>query len=361
MTGCLIGEQRQADARRSRTCCRSCLSAIGVLAVAAAAAAAPGAENAKAPAKELITPAVERSIDSGLKWLVAQQRADGSFGAGANRGNVGVTALAGMAWMANGSTPGRGAYGEAVNRCLNHLLGNVRPSGFIFAQDASHGPMYGHGFATMFLAECYGAARRPELRDKLSKAVRLIVDCQNEEGGWRYQPVRADADISVTACQIVALRAARNAGIFVPSATIDRAIGYVKRCQNGDGGFRYMLPPGKSAFPRSAAAVVAFYGGGAHESPELGKALPYLMQFLPGTPIKERQSYYFYGQYYAAQAMWQVGGESWRRWYPAMRDALIARQRPDGSWQAIEGDECGTAMACFALQVPNDVLPILQR
>ena len=39
----------------------------------------------------------------------------------------------------------------------------------------------------------------------MSKAVNLIVDTQNAEGGWRYQPQRRDADISVTICQVMAL------------------------------------------------------------------------------------------------------------------------------------------------------------
>ena len=36
----------------------------------------------------------------------------------------------------------------------------------------------------------------------------LIVRTQNDQGGWRYQPVKYDADLSVTICQIMALRAA---------------------------------------------------------------------------------------------------------------------------------------------------------
>ena len=39
----------------------------------------------------------------------------------------------------------------------------------------------------------------------------------------------------------MALAAARDAGIDVPKETIDRAIDYVKKSQNGDGGFRYLL------------------------------------------------------------------------------------------------------------------------
>ena len=124
-------------------------------------------------------------------------------------------------------------------------MDHTEPSGFIINRDAvSQGPMYGHGFATMFLAECYGMSRRAELRGKLAAAVKLIVDSQNDEGGWRYWPDSTDADVSVTICQVMALRAARNAGLSVPKTTIDRCIEYVKKCQNPDGGFTYMLGDG---------------------------------------------------------------------------------------------------------------------
>ena len=148
---------------------------------------------------------------------------------------------------------------RAIDKALAYVMDNTAPSGFISVPgSATHGPMYSHGFGTLFLAEAYGMTRRPEIREKLRKAVQLIIDTQNNEGGWRYQPVKRDADLSVTICQINALRAARNAGLYVPRETVEGCIRYVKRSQNADGGFRYMLSGGPSSeFPRSAAGVVA--------------------------------------------------------------------------------------------------------
>jgi prenyltransferase beta subunit len=314
-------------------------------------------------AGRLITPAAQKSIDQALRWLAQRQHEDGSFGAGPARGNVAVCGLAGMAFMSGGSTPGRGPYGTQVNKCIDYILVNTQPSGFINGPDtATHGPMYGHGFATMFLAECFGMSPRPELRDKLAKAVKLIVDTQNKEGGWRYFPRRDDADISVTVCEIMALRAARNAGFFVPKDVINNATNYVKRSQNPDGGFMYMVQGGESAFPRSAAAVVALYSLGIYEGPEINKGLDYLMDFLPAEGTVRRENYYYYGHYYAAQAFWQAGAKPFGRWFPAVRDELVAKQHEDGSWlSAAEGTECATAMACIVLQIPNNYLPILQR
>jgi len=313
-------------------------------------------------AAEMITPATDRAIKQGLAFLVARQQENGGFGSGNYRGNVAVSGLVGLALMSSGSTPGRGPYGRQINRCVDYLLANTQQSGFIIAPEAkSHGPMYGHGFATLFLAECYGMSRRPELREKLSKAVKLIVSTQNKDGGWRYQPQRGDADISVTICEVMALRAARNAGLHVPKETIDRTIGYVKRSQNADGGFMYMIEGGESDFARSGAGVVALHSAGVYEGPEVKKGLDYLMEFLPREKVVRRERYYYYGHYYAVQAMWQAGGDYWARWYPAVRDELISRQRQNGSWMSPISNDYATALACFVLQVPNNYLPIVQR
>jgi hypothetical protein len=313
-------------------------------------------------APQMITPAAQKSIDKGLAWLAQRQNDDGSFGSAAYRGNVAIAGLSGMAFMSGGSTPGRGPYGQQVNRALDYVLANTQPSGFICEPaSTSHGPMYGHGFATLFLAECHGMSARPELREKLSKAVKLIVNTQNKDGGWRYQPQRAEADISVTACQVMALRAAGNAGLYVPKETIDRSIDYVKRCQNADGGFMYMLTGGESAFPRSAAAIVALNTAGIYQGPEITKGLDYLMQFIPSPDVLRRETYYEYGHYYAAQAFWQAGAERWQKWYPAIRDELLARQRQDGSWTSAISNEYATAMCLLALEMPENQLPIFQR
>lgn len=322
----------------------------------------PGDGDFERNAAALITPDTQKAIDAGLLYLAQRQNDDGSFGTGGYARNVGVVALSGMAFMAGGSTPGRGPYGKEVSRCIRYLLNKSDPSGFIvYEPAASHGPMYGHGFATLFLAEVYGMSPDSELRDRLRRAVQVIVDSQNPEGGWRYLTKSTDADISVTICQVMALRAARNAGIAVPNETIDRCVDFIKRSQNPDGGFMYMVSGGQSAFPRSAAGVVALYSAGIYEGDELKKGLEYLMDHVPQPDAFARESHFFYGHYYAVQAMWHAGGKYWEKWYPAIRDVLVARQVRGGSWMDPICPEYGTAMACLILQMPNNYLPIFQR
>ncbi|MCC7290917.1 MAG: terpene cyclase/mutase family protein [Phycisphaerales bacterium] len=329
-----------------------------LLALAQEPPAARPALGASAAAGEF-TPQSRAAIDKGLKWLADNQAQDGSFGSLSHYGpHVAITGLSGMAFILDGNTPTRGRYAPQVRRCLDFILSHTSESGLL-AAETSHGPMYGHGFSTLFLAEAYGMSPRPEVREALRRAVRLIVATQNEEGGWRYQPVRNDADISVTICQIMALRAARNAGLYVDKDVIDRAVEYVKNSQNPDGGFRYMLNSGGSAFARSAAGVAALQYAGIYEGDEIERGLRYLERFTP--PKSESVGHYFYGHYYAAQAMYLAGDEYWQRWYPAIRDELVATQAEEGYWRGQAGTEYGAAMALIILQMPNRLLPIFQK
>jgi prenyltransferase beta subunit len=262
--------------------------------------------------------------------------------------------------MSAGNLPGRGKYGDNVRKAVEFILKNSQQSGLL-AADASHGVMYSHGFATLFLGEVYGMTGDDAVKEKLQKAVRLIEKCQNKEGGWRYLPVPYDADISVTICQIMGLRAARDAGIKVEKDVIDKAIAYVRRCQNPDGGFSYTANNfggggGGSAFERSAAGVASLYYAGVFEGNDLKRGLDYIKQFQAGHGMTF--SHPFYGNYYAAQAMFLAGGQYWQDWYPAIRDELCNRQQPSGAWSGEVSEEYCTSIALIVLQMPNRYLPV---
>ena len=209
------------------------LAAVVALAAGRAPAQAPkpaggAAKLGEQPGQVLgneITPQQQRAVERGLAYLASRQTREGAFGGGggAYGRHAGITALGGLAFMSAGNLPGRGRYGDNVQKCLDFILGAVQPTGLI-ASDQSHGAMYGHGFAALFLAEVYGMTGDDAVKDKLQKSITLIVKVQNKEGGWRYQPVPLDADISVTIAQVMALRAARDAGIKVPKETIDAAV-----------------------------------------------------------------------------------------------------------------------------------------
>jgi hypothetical protein len=285
--------------------------------------------------------------------------------------------------MAGGHQPGRGAYGKVVSAALKFVVDQDKRSGkqgYLFNPDAlTQGPMYGHGFGTLFLAEASGMVHEADLRqhvhDKLRLAVGVILKAQNPEGGWRYMPEPVDADLSVTVCQMMALRAARNAGVGVPKSAAARCVAYVKSCQDeANGQFRYQprmfAPASSDSFARTAAGVSALNSAGVYRNDrEMGPAIEKGLRFMqhnrpaPLSNGRSRQDrmHYFYGHYYAVQAMWTAGGDYWTGWYPPVRDELLAAQQPDGSWDDGICPHYATAMACIILQVPNNYLPILQK
>jgi prenyltransferase beta subunit len=328
------------------------------LAAADSPDSAPLPHKADQPANE-ITSEQQAAVEKGLEYLASQQTAEGSFGNSVSYGaTAAITALSGIAFMADGNLPGRGKYGENVRKAVDFIVRNQQESG-LFTTNASQGEMYSHGFATLFIGEVYGMSGDDQIKENLQKAVRLIERCQNNEGGWRYQPAPVDADISVTICQIMALRSARDAGIKTDAGVMDRALAYVKKCQNSYCGFSYQATGGESGFARTAAGTASLYYAGRFEDQGVARGLEYLSRFIPGRDQVDEQGHFFYGQYYAVQAMFLAGGKYWADWYPAIRELLVSRQnKSTGNWEGeVDPDYC-TAMALIILQMPNRYLPV---
>ncbi len=304
---------------------------------------------------------VDRSVRRGLDLLLTRQKADGTFSTEQQGKWAGICALGGMALLSRGVRPGLGTAGEALARTRDYVLGCVQSNGFVSSDQTSHGPMYGHGFGTLFLAEVYGQDHHRDLREKLLLAVRLIIRSQNASGGWRYNPSPSDADLSVTACQMMALRAARNAGLEVPKKTIDAAVGYIRRSQNPDGGFMYQVTGGSSRFPLTAAAVVALYSAGIYEGEEIQLAIEYIRKHASENMKPGRDKFFFYAHYYSSQVFWHIGGNAWTQWYSGLKKALLPAQNAQGGWFDFNSTEYATAMACLILNMPRTLLPIFQR
>ncbi len=166
--------------------------AAGSFGAAPAAPAGP-AENSQStvggtgPLKNELDNKVREAVKKGLSKLADMQGTDGGFNGGpygAGGENVAIAALAGLAFLADGNMPGQGPYAKNVEKALDLILKSCQESGLI--STAGYGsPMYGHGFASLFLAEIYGESPRQDVKEKLQNAIRLLVLTQNKEGGWR--------------------------------------------------------------------------------------------------------------------------------------------------------------------------------
>jgi prenyltransferase beta subunit len=314
-----------------------------------------------------VTPEISNAIDRGLAFLARTQNRDGSW---RNTGGYGsyptaMTALAGMAMIGSGSTPTRGRHFLNVRRATDYLIRCQGAEGTISSLAEEGRSMYGHGFSTMFLAEVYGMEedrrRQQVLHDVLTKAVQLTARSQSRAGGWLYSPDQNGDEGSVTVTQIQALRACRNAGILVPTKTIDNAVKYIRDSANPDGSIRYSINSGGGGRPPiTAAAVAVLYNAGRYDDPLAEKALEYSKKTLPING--SGNGHHYYAQLYLAQSLWQRGGTDWDEYYAAMARWLLSQQQRDGSWVGDGvGSTYGTGIALTILQLPYAYLPIYQR
>jgi hypothetical protein len=315
----------------------------------------------------------EAIIRSSLKYLASKQSPGGAW----TNGNNNMAAFTGyvlIAFMACGELPNEGEYGQACGRGVSFLLDCVRPDGYI-AAPTGESNMYNHGIATIALGEVYGQTRDPGIRPKLERAVKLIISCQNAQGGWRYQPRIADADISVTVLQVVALRVARNGGLDVPQETIDRAVGFVKSCNDPiSGGFGYQPASRRSpGYARTAAAIYSLQVCGLYDDPMVQRGSQYIINQAKAVRLgTSREPYITYGNFYAGPALYMIGGTMWSDWYGNMKAMLLApgmmNRAPDGSnyWRQLNSDGpvnevYATAVYTTILAMPYGYLPLYQR
>lgn len=313
-----------------------------------------------------ITAKQEEAVEKGLAWLAKNQGKDGSWGSEGSGGSyqMAMTGLAGLALLSAGHSPGRGKYGPNVIRAIEFVLKNQDRDGLISSRNDGQ-QMYGHGFSMTFLGEAYGMDGGTEFNEKIKHALMLAVkktqQSQSSRGGWYYSPNSGADEGSVTVTQVQALRSARNAGIDVPEKVMNSAIDYVKQCQNSDGGIRYSVQSGQtSSVALTAAGAEVFMMAGRYKAQDANRACDYLKKNLD--PRHTAGGHDFYTNFYGAQAMFQIGGDYWARYFTSIRDRLTSSQRSDGSWNGDDiGSTYGTAIATLILSLPNRYLPIFQK
>jgi hypothetical protein len=319
---------------------------------------------------------MDDAIDKALVFLQrTQDKTDGSWTAGRGGKNAAVTGLAVMAFLSAGHVPGEGRYRETVEKGIRWVLQQQQANGLI-ATEGGH-EMYHHGICTLMLAEVAGMTEgklAQEVKQKLEKAVAVVLKAQRQgqrdgdpfRGGWRYQVHGYDSDISVTGWQLLALRAVKNLGCDVPPERIERAIGFLKRCQDPTtGGFCY-LPGAHPTVACTGTCIVGLEvcGKAQHRSDEAVKGAAYLIKHPPQWAAQDY--HLFYSLYYGSQAMFQLGGNYWNTYRKHLHQALLPNQSNNGSWQGPDGDSqyvgpnyC-TAMGVLALAVEYRYLPIYQ-
>jgi hypothetical protein len=317
----------------------------------------------------------ERAVALALEWLARHQADDGRWdsrryddgcgrcaGASTEQVDIATTGLALLGFFGTSHTHDRpGPYQETVLNGLAWLLAQQSGDGSLMGVES----MYSHGIATIALAEAYGLTRDPELRDPLERAVMFIVASRNRAiGGWRYAPGQV-GDTSVLGWQIMALKAARQAGIPVPQRGFEEArkwLGLVAS-RRRPGLYAYQPRHPVSPAMTAEATFVNQLIGARPEDTGRRSSIAYVLDHPPRWDT-DAATYFWY---YATLAMYQHQGPAWEQWNERVKDELLAHQLQDGreagswpvadQWSRVGGRVYQTAICTLTLEVYYRYLP----
>ena len=358
-------------------------------------------KQAFAIAAELDIKVLEKRIERGTSYLKTQQADGGWFG---GYPTVGQTALAVTA-MADGHLKLR-ADDPAVNRAVRFVLSNIQSDGGIYSPKIGLGN-YNTSIAILMLV----ALENPKHRRTIDRATQYVTGIQKKadpsedsgSGGWGYDPERKKkADMSNTNWALEAIAAAKQVGVEVDPRVHERALVFLKRCQNDpevndlayaaanpDGGAIYrpddskagkVIIRGRQGWRSYGSMTYAMLKGYVYA--DLKKDDPavaatwrwisnnYTLAENPG--MRDAGLYYYYVTFakalaaYGRRTVTDEFGEE-HDWAVELGQMLIEKQRKDGSWvnanpRWYESDSVlVTSYALMALNVVHEQLAARER
>jgi len=328
---------------------------------------------------------IDDAIRRGVAFLAAHQDDDGRLGPSsyaALRDGHALTALGLAAW------PSAPEHHSAYTRGLEFIAGIVLPDGTI----TKHAYPYYAIPLTLLVLQRSGDVAFDAQIDALVKALRQrqfgvgrgTSKDDPSYGGWGYDLEPPSANLSAT---MLAIEALRSSGVPPEDPALVDARGFVERCQNfegtGDGGFFFapVLADANKAGTRTDGTFRSYGSmtadgqrallalGQRPSDPRVLAATTWLRTHFdatqnpgdfPAVAEVRRASSYYYWAWTSAHALRFIGDDRGRP--EALAQALLERQRDDGSWsnaasEMREDDPLvATPMAMAALGLCRDRL-----
>jgi hypothetical protein len=321
---------------------------------------------------------------------------------------IAQTGLALLAFQAAGHYDFNGQkYSDQVKKGLDYFVQEQAPDGSIVgsqnpnAEQIAAGAsfqqyfMYEHAMGTFALCEACAVAiadgKKPDPRYQTAatRAVAFIERIQHDDGGWRYRvDAREGSDCSVSGWVMLALKTAREAKISVSPKAISRMMDFFA-ANYADGQTNYGAAPKQPSDAMTGVGMMAveFFQhkldspivqwGAAYladkadaltqslpgfADAQMRKALQSLPPAMAALPASFDPSMNYYLWYNCTMAMFQAGGEPWKRWNGAIRDRVISLQvhgegcnrgswPPNDQYSGRGGRIYSTALAVLTLEV----------
>jgi hypothetical protein len=277
----------------------------------------------------------EDAVMRAMRWLKSVQLADGSWPST----KPAMTGFALLVYLAHGETPASPEFGATVEKALYFLMDSVDATGKFKGSD---GHEYSQPIASYALSEAYGMTKNPAVQEAARKGIRRLMKGQNASGGFNYNLDKSGRDdTSYMAWCAQALKAAKMAKLFDTEEEMEldkvmkKAIdGFKKNYQGaagGDGGyapggFGY-TGPGNGGLTGLGTLCMQLLGAGK-ERESMGGLRgmdPWVFEWNG----KDYGSCIYYA-YYATQAKFHEGGDTWKKWNAQFSPALVKNQTPAG-------------------------------
>lgn len=336
----------------------------------------------------------ESSVDAALRWLMRHQEKDGhwdgvKYGATAEMtlGNgfnwsqeTALTGLSTLAFLSAGHTPKIGKYKNTVKTAIEWIMAKQEAGG-TFGKGGKH--IYEDAICALTLAEAYGMFPDPKIKVAAQKAIDYLVK-PDASIHWGLGADGVPNSNSVLGWVLMAFKSAKISGLNVPEDIWVKYKAHMDLSTSKDqsGNYdhvKYSIPGGlmfdsnKNDNTMTAIGMLMFEYLGVKRD-ELSLMADRLIKDLPkwDAPINDSSwgvdNFDFYHWYYATLALFQFGGDHWKKWNKALIETLVGAQKKggpldgsiqdtDGSWDPLDqwgrkqGRVYTTAMGAFCLEV----------
>lgn len=319
----------------------------------------------------------ELAVEAALDWLVAHQHNNGSWDFDLSKApcngqcrspisnpdgqatpKTAATGLALLPFLGAGYTHRSGKHAETVSRGIYYLRSKLRDAKQ--GRELMHGSMYGHGIATLAIAEAYAMTQDEDLYEMLSDLHTFTMLAQHPGGGWRYQPGQP-GDMTVTGWQIMALKSCHLGGIPFPSSVHSRAEDFINSLSSMQGARYGYLTTDAEATPTAVGLLMQMYLSKPPGDAAILEGCHYLFELGPS-----KTNVYF--NYYATLTLHHARFYGFPEWNAKLRDYLVKTQsqrgHERGSWHfkdrfgSVGGRLYSTAMCALVLETYYRYLPL---
>jgi len=352
------------------------------------------------PAEHPATSKVEAAVERGVDFLVRRQNPNGSWGSarmtkelniyapvpGAHDAfRTGTSALCISALLQTAASPEALSALDRGEAWLMDSLPSLRRA----SPDAIYNN-WGHAYAIQALADMI--RRKPEdsqrverIRQLIRQQIEMLCRYECVDGGWAYYDFVAQtqhpsgSSISfVSATALIALRAAKQAGVDPPERIVRRAMDSIRRQRKPDFSYCYgeylkyvpmfdvNRPAGSLGRSQACSLAMRLWGDTSVTDEVLTVWLDRLFARNMWLDIGRKRPipheswfkvagyFFYYGHYYAALCIDQLPPEKRGPYYDHLAQVLLPLQEKDGSWWDFPlydyHQQYGTAFAVMSLK-----------